>query len=423
MRRTLWLALVLGAAVGAIAGVYLEAVRLAQELLWVGTDPGLLPGDGAWQVVVLCAVGGLAVGAIRLRHDRDTPQDLEDALAGLDDLVADDTGEAKHHQPPIKVRYLARAVVLGVVSLAFGASLGPEAPLVVLATGLGDRVARILRTSRSEAALISASGALSGLFGGPLAAIALPLERGRGSAQKVRLIGASLVAGVAGLATMLLVAPASDERRYELPDLETDSARELLGSIGWAALGALPAAIVGLALLLATKPVRRTAARLVPATVPRAIAGGIALGLCGVIEPLSLFSGEHQGQELIDSAGEQAASAFLLLAVVKVVATVACLGTGWFGGQIFPAVFMGMAAAMALAEAWSAVPLGAAVAAGGAAAATAVLRRPLAVVLILLFFFPFGALLPLAVGAGVAALLVGVLGDRLPEPEGLGAHQ
>lgn len=423
MRRTLWLALVLGAAVGAIAGVYLEAVRLAQELLWVGADPRLLPGDGAWQVVVLCAVGGLAVGAIRLRQDRDTPQDLEDALAGLDDLVADDTGEAEHHQPPIKVRYLARAVVLGVVSLAFGASLGPEAPLVVLATGLGDRVARILRTSRSEAALISASGALSGLFGGPLAAIALPLERGRGSAQKVRLIGASLVAGVAGLATMLLVAPASDERRYELPDLETDSARELLGSIGWAALGALPAAIVGLALLLATKPVRRTAARLVPATVPRAIAGGIALGLCGVIEPLSLFSGEHQGQELIDSAGEQAASAFLLLAVVKVVATVACLGTGWFGGQIFPAVFMGMAAAMALAEAWSAVPLGAAVAAGGAAAATVVLRRPLAVVLILGFFFPFGALLPLAVGAGVAALLVGVLGDRLPEPEGLGAHQ
>lgn len=422
MRRTLWLALVLGAAVGAVAGVYLETVRLTQELLWDGTDPRLFPGDGAWQVVALCALGGLAVGALRLRHDRDTPHDLEDALAGLDDAVDEgvDHGVVEDRKPPVKVSYLARAVVLGVVSLAFGASLGPEAPLVVLATGLGDRVARILRTSRSEAALISAAGALSGLFGGPLAAIALPMERGRGSAQKVRLIGASLVAGVAGLVTMLLVVPASHERRYELPELETGSARELLGSIGWSALGALPAAVAGLVLLVAIAPVRRTAARLVPSTVPRAVAGGAVLGLCGVVDPQSLFSGEHQGQDLIDSAGEQAATAFLLLAAVKVLATLACLGTGWFGGQIFPAVFVGMAAAMALAEAWSAVPLGAAVAAGGAAAATAVLRRPLAVVLILLFFFPFGAVLPLSVGAAVAALLVSLLGDRLPQPEPFG---
>nr|WP_258562847.1 chloride channel protein [Nocardioides sp. MAH-18] len=337
-------------------------------------------------------------------------------MAGLDAVVDEE------RKPPIKVSYLARAVVLGVVSLAFGASLGPEAPLVVLATGLGDRVARILRTSRSEAALISASGALSGLFGGPLAAIALPLERGRASAQKVRLIGASLVAGVAGLVTMLLVVPASHGLRYDLPDLETDSARELVGSIGWAALGALPAVVAGLALLIATEPVRRLATRLAPSTLPRAVAGGAVLGLCGVVDPLSLFSGEHQGQELIDSAGDQAPTAFLLLAVVKLVATLACLGTGWFGGQIFPTVFVGMAAAMVLTEAWSAVPLGAAVAAGGAAAATAVLRRPLAVVLILLFFFPFGAVLPLAVGAAVAALVVSLLGDRLPEPEGIGGQ-
>ena len=79
---------------------------------------------------------------------------------------------------------------------------------------------------------------------------------------------------------------------------------------------------------------------------------------------------------------------------------------------------MGMAAALALAEVWSAVPVGAAAAAGGAAAASAVLRRPLATVLILLLFFPFGALLPLVVGAGVGALAVSLLGDRAPEPTG-----
>lgn len=415
MARTLWLALVLGAAVGAVSGVYLEAVHLTQDLLWDGTDPRLLPGDGAWQVIVLCTLGGLAVGAIRVRHDRDTPNDLEDALAELDDVVDED------RKPPVKVSYLARAVVLGVVSLAFGASLGPEAPLIVLAAGLGDRVARILRTSRSEAALISASGALSGLFGGPLAAIALPLERGRDTDKKVRMIGASFVAGLAGLVTMLLVLPNAGVH-YDLPDLETDTTRELLGSVGWSAVAAVPAAVAGLLLLLTTEPAQRWAERIAPATVPRAAVGGLVLGCCGALDGLTLFSGEHQGQDLIDSAGDTAATTLLVLVVLKLVATLACLSTGWFGGQIFPAVFMGMAAAIALAEVWSALPVGAAVAAGGAAAASAVLRRPLATVLILLLFFPLGALLPLAVGAGVGALAVALLGDRAPEPHGIGGH-
>lgn len=414
MARTLWLALVLGAAVGAVAGLYLEVVRLLTELLWDGTDPRVLPGDGAWQVIALCAVGGLAVGALRLRHDRDTPNDLEDALAGLDELVDDD------RKPPMKVSYLARAVLLGVVSLAFGASLGPEAPLIVLAAGLGDRVARILRTSRSEAALISASGALSGLFGGPLAAIALPLERGRDSDKKVRMIGASFVAGVAGLVSMLVVLPGSGTQ-YDLPAIETSTAKELLEAVGWSALAAVPAAIAGILLLMSTEPAQRWATRLAPATVPRAVVGGLVLGVCGALDGLTLFSGEHQGQDLIDSASDTAASALLLLVLLKLVATLACLSTGWFGGQIFPSVFMGMAAALALAELWSAVPVGAAVAAGGAAAASAVLRRPLATVLILLLFFPLGALVPLAVGAGVGALAVSLLGDRAPEPHKLGA--
>lgn len=417
MARTIWLALVLGAAVGALSGIYLDVVRRTQDLLWDGSDP-LLPGDGAWQPIVVCVAGGILVGLIRIRHDRDSPHDLEDALARLDTLV--ETSTEPDGKPPVKVSWLVRAVLLGVVSLAFGASLGPEAPLLVLAISLGDRVARILRISRSEAALISASGALSGLFGGPLAAVALPLERGGGTDRKVRMIGVSLVAGVAGLVALLLVLPSGAAPRYELPPLETDSASELLDAIGWSALAAIPAAVAGILLLLAIAPAGRWASRLAPAILPRAAVGGLILGCCGAINGLTLFSGEHQGQELIDSAGDQAASVFLGLVALKLVATLACMGTGWFGGQIFPSVFMGMSAALWLAEVWTSIPVGAAAAAGGAAAASAVLRRPLATVLILLLFFPLGALLPLVVGAGVGALAVSLLGSRAPEAHKVG---
>ncbi|WP_028637616.1 chloride channel protein [Nocardioides sp. URHA0032] len=409
MARTLWLALLLGGAVGVLAGVYLEAVHLTEQLIWDGTDPRL-PGDGAWQVVLVCAAGGLLVGVLRLRHDRDTPNDLEDALLELDDALGED------RKPPPKASWLIRATVLGVVSLAFGASLGPEAPLIAIATGFGDRIGRILRVSRAEAALITSSGAISGLFGGPLAAVALPLERGRAAATSTRLIGAGLVAGLAGLVTMLLVLPERAGGRYVLPYADPGSGRDLVESIGWAAAGAVPAACAGLLLLLGTEPVRRTAERLVPSTVLRAAAGGLVLGVCGAVEGLSLFSGEHEGQELIDSAGDKAATAFLLIALLKVVATLACLGTGWFGGQIFPSVFIGMATALAVTAVWDSAPVGAVVAAGAGAAATAVLRRPLATVLILLFFFPFGAVLPLAVGAGVGALVSGLSPDRRTPP-------
>ena len=108
--------------------------------------------------------------------------------------------------------------------------------------------------------------------------------------------------------------------------------------------------------------------------------------------------------------------------MLKLVATLACLSTGWFGGQIFPAVFVGMAAALVVATAFDAVPSGPAVAAGAGAAAVVVLRRPLASVLILLFFFPLDSVLALTVGAAVGMLVVSLLGDRVPEPSGPGDH-
>jgi hypothetical protein len=62
------------------------------------------------------------------------------------------------------------------------------------------------------------------------------------------------------------------------------------------------------------------------------------------------------------------------------------------------------------------------VAAGAGAGTTVLLRRPLAAALILLFFFPLTVATSLVVGAGVAALVMHALGDRVPQAaERLGA--
>lgn len=100
--------------------------------------------------------------------------------------------------------------------------------------------------------------------------------------------------------------------------------------------------------------------------------------------------------------------------VLNLVATLACIGTGWVGGQIFPAAFSGMAAALLAHAAFTGAPVASLAAAGAAAGTTAVLRRPLASALILLLFFPPDVLPGLLVGVGVASLAAAALGSRLP---------
>ncbi|MCL8024711.1 chloride channel protein [Nocardioides bruguierae] len=417
LARTTWLALVLGAVVGALSAGYLVLVRLLTRLVWDGTEPRL-PGEGAWQVVLVCVAGGVVVGLLRGRHDRDAPHDLEDFLAVLDGL----TEPGAERAPLPKATWLLRAGALGVVSLAAGASLGPEAPLLLMASGLGQRAARILRVTRHEAAYLSSVGAVSGLFGGPLGAVVLPVEGSRRPAESHRLIGAGVVAAISGLVTLLVLLPGEGLHRYALPDPGTLDGRRLLEALLWTVPAAALAALAGLALLLLMAPARGLAERALPHPVPRAAAGGAVLGLLGVLQPLALFSGEHSGQELIDAATSAGVLALLGVAVAKLLATLACLSTGWFGGQIFPVVLSGMAVGLAVAVLAPDVPVGALAAAGGAAACVVLLRRPLAVVALLLFFFPLSAMPGLAAGAAVGMLVLSLLGDRVPQPAHAGGH-
>ena len=445
---------VLGAAVGALAGIYLLVVRLLRELVWDGSEPRLTAGLSVGVATILtCTLGGLVVGSVRARHDRDSPHDLDDVLFRLEEATAETApvdaphADAAHLETPVAPgdhpgqvarpsrrrllperkprpkqsvqdpRWILRATLLGVVSLTAGASLGPEAPLLALAGGFGRRIARLLRLSSSESVALSTSGALSGLFGGPLGAAVLPLERPRDGVRAPRLLGPGLVAAVAGWAALKLVLPGEGGVTYDLSESATGPA----ATVGWALGAGLLGAVAAVVLLVLIAPSRRAAER-VPSTVLRAGAGGLVLGACAAFQPLVLFSGEHEAQTLIDTLGTWAFTAVLGLIALKVLATVACMATGFFGGQIFPGAFVGMAGALLLLVIFPGAPGPALLAAGAGAGTTVLLRRPVASALIMLLFFPLHSALPLLLGAAVGAVVVSVLSDLLPEGGGLGAH-
>ena len=416
--RSFGLAAVLGAAVGVLAAIYLRSITALTRLLW-GRDEPWFGIDGGLYTIAVCALGGLLVGLIRARHDADTPHDLDDTLAHLDTTLAHDDGPSEAAPP--RPRWLLRAGLLGVVSLGFGASLGPEAPLLALATGFGQRMARILRVSQAEAAYVSAAGALSGMFGGPLGSVVLPIE-GSERAKRSSMLGLGLVASLSGLVALLVVLPDEARHRYELPETTLTTGTDLLQALGWSTMAAALGAAAGLCLVVATAPARRLAERTVRSPVLRGLVGGTVLGVCGALAPLSIFSGHEAGFEVLGLVAESSVLGLLALALVKLVATLACLATGWFGGQVFPALFAGMTAALAIVVIFPAAPIGPVAAAGAAAAATAVLRRPLASVLLLVFFFPISAVTSLALGAAVATVAVRVLGDRVPPAPAMNAH-
>lgn len=398
----------LGAAAGVAAAGYLALVKALEHVIWDDGEARTgLPAVVA--IPLTTVVGGILVGIVRRRRDADSPNDLGDVLNVLD-VVLDENDRT----PPPRVGWIVRSALLGVVSLGFGASLGPEAPLIALAMGLGKRMARLMSLTTAEGAYLSVAGAVSGLFGGPLGAAALPIDGQHGRSGR-GLLPLALLAGVTGFVTMVAVLPGEAGERFRLPVHDVGSGRGALSMLGWALVVGLPATAAGLAILKLTAVVRPAMGHLIPHTVVRAAAGGLVLGVCGAMSHHVLFSGHHQAQHLIDEApaGWTAAG----IAVLKIVATVACLSTGWFGGQIFPGIFTGMAIGIAVGAMFPGAPAAALVAAGAGATCVAMLRRPLAALAILLLYFPGSSLLALTVGAAFAAAVVHLLGEHAPAPE------
>lgn len=403
--RPYGIAVLLGAAVGGVSVVFLAGVieltrlvweRLPEAVPWLGEHPG-------WATVLVCTTGGVLVGLVNrgpssAQHTHEV-HDLDQALAPDD-------------KPATAPGGLLRLAVLGVVSLGFGASLGPEAPLVVIVSALAVRLQGVLRLTRDEAVQLSVSGALGGLFGSPLGAVALPIEKSdQPLASRLALLGPSIAAGVSALWVVLSVLPDGSLHPFTVPDGLVEGQ---VDGLLWATLAAVVAAGGGLALHAALPRVHALAERVGP-LVLRGAVGGLVLGVCGAISPLTLFSGHHEIQELLDGVGERTGWVLVGLAALKALATLACLGTGWFGGEIFPAAMIGTTLGLAVAEVSGTDAVAACAGAGMVAACAVMLRRPVAALLMFLFFLPPGALVAAALGAGVgAAVLAATEPDPLP---------
>ncbi|MFE9813510.1 ion channel protein [Streptomyces sp. NBC_00236] len=351
--RRLLLLIVPALAVGVVSALVLLGVSLVaeqvQDVLWETLPDALSIGrySSLWMIVTLTAIGLVTGLTIRTVPGHAGP---DPATTGLVD-------------PPLPPAVLPGLLIVTVLALAGGVSLGPENPItaanIALACWAGRRFAP---SAPAELWLaLAAAGTIGALFGTPVAAALILSETlastpGPGALWD-RLFG-PLAAGAAGALTMTLAAHPSFD--LSLPDYTGAHWGDLLSAVVIACAGAL----LGLAAVYAF-PYAHRAFRALRHPVLAMTAGGLLLGLLGALGGhLTLFKGLDEVKVLAADPDGWSAGGFGGMAVVKTAALLVAAACGFRGGRIFPAVFCGVALGLCAHALVDGVPVALAVTCG-----------------------------------------------------------
>lgn len=330
---------------------------------------------------------------------------------------------------------LPGALLAALATLGFGAVLGPEAPLIFLGGGLGVLAMQLLKRDAPERALAvtGAAGsfaAVSTLVGNPLVAAFLLLEvlgGGMGGALLSPLLMPGLLA--AGIGTLVFVGLDSwtgfGTFSLALPDLPAFTS-PTVAEFAWAVAIGLAAAVVGagikrVALRLQDVVERRAVLLTATMGVVVALAAMLYAALSSHSSSLVLFSGQNQLPSLVETAGTFSVGALVLLVLCKAIAYTASL-SGFRGGPIFPSMFIGAAAGIALSH-LPGLPMVAGIAMGIGAMTAVMLGLPLTAVLLTSVFMAADglALVPLVIVAVCVAYVASAHLAPVP-PQETSAH-
>ena len=380
---------------GMIAGAAIWAVLFAMNVgisaLW-NEFPSHL---GTMYPLIICVCGGIVIGLFTKRFGR-YPENLPTVMA-----------EVKRNG---RYRYdrLGRMSVGAVLPLVFGGSVGPEAGLTgviaALCTWVGDRFKGFGRDFKGLTD-IGMYAALSAIFTAPLFGFAgVAEDGGKGGdlvlSKRMRIVVyiAAIIGAMAAMHGLTSVfGGGMSMPRYGDIAVGRD---ELLLLIPVCLIGACG----GWLFRILDSAFENASDRLGDRDVLRAVIGGAVLGVCGMILPLTLFSGEAQTEILDETWISMGAATLIATAFVKVAATAFCVNMGWRGGHFFPVIFSGISLGYGLSLLFGIDPMFA-VCASTAALVGGTMRKGLMTVLLLFLCFPLQSVPILAVGAAIGALV------------------
>ena len=301
-------------------------------------------------------------------------------------------------------------MLVALIGLISGASVGPEGPLGHMGAGLGSWLAERCGYPAEKSRILSLSGiaaAFGGFLGTPLAAafmsmeftglLTMPIYANMIAATLASLIGAWIVFSISGA----------------LPTGATGFPQEELLTIS-GMLYAVLFGLIGLGWAFLFKAIFGTLQRLTKSLdhfpLFKPMVGGLIFGLIGAWLPLTLFSGEHELAQIFETGAQIGVFTLILLAVLKLFTLSLCLATGFPGGFVFPLFFSAGALGYAIHLLLPFIPLSVCIVGMLAGIGGAVMRMPFTVIL-LLMVLGNPALLPVSALAAFTSYLTASILD------------
>ena len=326
------------AALAAIA--FFTTVHYLERLLWTDLPANIgLPSPPWFMVIGLPMIGALIVAAARTLLPGDGGRSPLDGMS----------------EGSTPVAFVPGIVVAALGTLAFGLVLGPEAPVMAVGSAVGVALTSRLRGDPEESRPLSTAGvfsAISTLFGGPLVAGVMLTEGGLAlGAALVPALLPGFVAAAVGYLIFIGVGPytGAPAPGLTLPDLEAYTGTSVPDLVVAIAVGVLTGALIVVVNRAAgwfSVAGHKRLGRKPGVVVIILVAGGFAVGLLALlassfgVDPEDvLFSGQSSIPALVS---EETFIGLVVLVAAKALGYVISLASGFRGGPIFPAIFLGI---------------------------------------------------------------------------------
>ncbi len=359
---------------GAFAGlVFMGAVK-AGGAWYTDSDPGWFGGHWWW--IAVTAGAGVVVGV--LRRLTKLPEEVPGLIADL---------QEQHVNP----RLVPGIVVVSAASLIGGASLGPEQALGSIGGGAGSWLARRRGLGEEDSksnTLSGFAGGYGGLFSSTVIVVMLLMEVARPGGQRfAKALAGSIVASSVSFGIYFAIAGSVFLDAYKVPSYSYADWQLLAG----VPLGLFAVLVVTL-LAGCVRLASRLFSRLKAPVIAKSALGGAVFGLVGVALPLTLFTGSDELKTVLKDAGTLGLGLLAAILIAKMLTFAVSQASGFVGGPIFPALFIGGTSGVLVHHVIPGIPLGLAFTCLLAAVPGAVVAAPFSMVLLAAFMTQVGAL-------------------------------
>lgn len=392
--KLLLLSLLLGAFGGVAALLYTGITDRGIAVIFGDAQSGWFTGDWWW--ILVTAGGGLVVAGLRKAWT--IPENVPGAIALAGQAWVE----------PAAAPYW---VIISIVSLIAGASLGPSFGLIVMGGAFGSWLVTRLGAKEEEEAkeeytLTGMAGSMGAAFSAPLFAAILTSELSPTAKRNyVTAFIPEVIAATIGFVIYFGVTGTSILGAYQLPDYVFSVPHLLIGAL----LG-----IVSVFILILFALIRKlvfSASAEIANPYARGVIGGALVGLIAFALPLTATSGSSQLAFELQNSASIGAGIISAVLIAKMFAIALSQASGFLGGVVFPIIFIGGTAGLLINTLFPGIPIALAVGTMLAAVPGAFLKAPLSLILIAVATIGIApeALMPVAIAVITAHITLSLI--------------